>query len=379
MFFLSKNIKILKLVSILLFFFANIALLGTLAAHNSLIKFTLKYPTFPYKDSGSFDILNKTECNANNEFCNKFSYMRSDRLDNCRTYLIDELHINHNGNLFIRQDFDDLYLTENNLILEKYKNEKFFLNIKTLVAENNEKIIDTRCVRNSALYPLYKIFPTVVEKIVNLKNNDPKYVPATSTVVYPFFFGETSISNIAKRYPLNYIFKPFLYVSSILMILYWIKFNNIINYITNSKTTKKINNFFIYGALSSILLFLHVFFLGTEIESNLFDKIRKIIIVLFIFFEVFAQFSLLRVIKKNQQLLKPFIKDIILRCKIYLINFVIAATAVILFILIIFNLTKKFDYFLEWNYFLILLIFYFLSFLIWKKNIRNLICYPSTT
>lgn len=368
MFFLSKNIKILKLVSISLFLFANIALLGTLAVHNSLIKFSLKYPTFPYKDSKSFDILNKIECNANNEFCNKFISIRSDRLDNCRTYLIDELHINHNGNLFIFQDFEDLYLTENKLILEKYKNEKFFLNITTLIAENNKKIIDTRCVRNSSLYPLYKIFPTVIEKIVNLKNNDSKYVPATSTVVYPFFFGETSISNIAKRYPLNYIFKTFLYISSILMILYWIKFNNIINYIIYNKTSKKINNFFIYGSLSSILLFLHVIFLGTEIESNLFSKIRKLIIVLFIFFEVFAQFSLLRVIKNNRQLLKPFIKDRILRCKVYLINFVMVATTIILFILITFNFTKKFDYFLEWNYFLILLIFYFLSFLIWKKK-----------
>ena len=43
----------------------------------------------------------------------------------------------------------------------------------------------------------------------------------------------------------------------------------------------------------------------------------------------------------------------------------------ILTILIFYNLPSNIDYILEWNYFLILLIFYFLSYLMWKKLTTN--------
>ena len=47
-------------------------------------------------------------------------------------------------------------------------------------------------------------------KPINLKSNN-KYTSGTGNAVYPFLYGETSISNIVKRFPINYLFKPLLW------------------------------------------------------------------------------------------------------------------------------------------------------------------------
>ena len=53
--------------------------------------------------------------------------------------------------------------------------------------------------------------------------------------------------------------------------------------------------------------------------------------------------------------------------KLIFVTFVCSFTFIMLTILIFYQLDAKIDYILEWNYFLILLLFYFLSFLMWKK------------
>ena len=105
--------------------------------------------------------------------------------------------------------------------------------------------------------------------------------------VNPFFYGETSISNIAKRYPLYIIFKPFLFIASLLMIIYWVYTKKIILSLNKSE---KIQIYYILGVLSGIFLFLHVLFLGSEIENEIFKKLRRYIIAFFILFELMAQF-----------------------------------------------------------------------------------------
>ena len=44
--------------------------------------------------------------------------------------------------------------------------------------------------------------------------------------INPFLYGETSISNIAKRYPVNYFFKTLIFILSITLFLYWKQFNS---------------------------------------------------------------------------------------------------------------------------------------------------------
>jgi hypothetical protein len=187
----------------------------------------------------------------------------------------------------------------------------------------------------------------------------------TAQAVNPLFYGETSISNIVKRYPINYVFKPLLFLTSLIMITYWFYYNKIFNFLFEEK---KIRIFYIFGILSAIFLFLHVFFLGSIYESKILTQIRRTYIIFFILFEILAQVFLIRnILYKRNQLLN-YLKNRIVTCKLFFVSFVCLSTLIILLMLIFYDLSSNVDYILEWNYFLILIIFYFLSFLMWKKN-----------
>ena len=149
------------------------------------------------------------------------------------------------------------------------------------------------------------------------------------------------------------------------MILYWIYYNKIFNEIL---ATKKINKFSILGVFSSLFLFFHVFFLGTSIESDLFYKIRKLVLLLFIICEILAQFFLTRRLYISMDSLINYTYVFVIKLKIIFISIIIFTTIIVVFILSIYNLDSKVDYILEWNYFLFLLFFYLLSWAIWKKQ-----------
>ena len=182
--------------------------------------------------------------------------------------------------------------------------------------------------------------------------------------VNPFIKGETSISNIVKRYPFNYIFKPLMYITSILMCIYWINY-----YIFFKKNNFHENNkFLIFGIMSSVFLFLHVFFLGTNYEIPNFQKVRKVIIASFIFSEILAEFFLAsKIYRLRFDLFKKMRQKIIL-IKMIFIYTLVAMTAISLGYMIIFDPTPVFNNILEWNYFCFLLFFYFLSSIIWKNK-----------
>ena len=160
-----------------------------------------------------------------------------------------------------------------------------------------------------------------------------------------------------------------MYLSVIFMFFYWYYYNSILNKLSDKKGK---NIFFIFGILSAIFLLFHVFFLGSKFESVFFTKLRRSYVVFFILFEVLAQtFLIIQIFKRKFKLLK-YINKIIIYLKIFFVSAVILITAIILTILTFYDLNSKIDYILEWNYFLFLLIFYFLSFLMWKRNITFL-------
>jgi len=51
-----------------------------------------------------------------------------------------------------------------------------------------------------------------------------------------------------------------------------------------------------------------------------------------------------------------------------LVSITVLTTFVVLVILSFYDLDPKVDYILEWNYFLFLLVFYFLSAIMWRKK-----------
>ena len=149
------------------------------------------------------------------------------------------------------------------------------------------------------------------------------------------------------------------------MILYWYYFNFIFKKLTNNK---KNYYFFSFGILSAIFLFFHVFFLGWTFDSEFLTKLRRSYVVFFILFEILAQAFLIRKIISFKDKIKPYVKIFIIYSKLIFVSLICLVTFVILLILIIYNLSSKVDYILEWNYFSVLLFFYLLSFLMWKKS-----------
>ena len=358
--FLKKKIKRLRKISLYLFLLPTIALIASLLIHNVFMGFKFKSADFKYNISSTV----KIQCNSENFFCEstepyaEYTYT----FENCEKnkfhmhVFLDDKNYKH-----------DLYV-ENFFSGEKYdgpSDEGIFENLSnfymTTVKNNN---INHSCILNSNLFNLYKIVPGLFYFIEKIKL-DERYKPGTSGTVNPFIYGEASISNIVKRYPVDLFFKPLLYVSSILMILYWIHYNIIFRNIIENQ---KISKFTIFGVASSLFLFFHVFFLGTTIENDIFTKIRKIILLLFILCEILAQFFLVKRLYLSFEKIDSYVYKYVIKLKMILVSITVLTTFVVLVILSFYDLDPKVDYILEWNYFLFLLVFYFLSAIMWRKK-----------
>ena len=87
----------------------------------------------------------------------------------------------------------------------------------------------------------------------------------------------------------------------------------------------------------------------------------------FILFEILAQAFLIRKIFLTKDQINNYVNYLVIYFKLIFVISIIIVTLLILFVLSLYNLDSKIDYILEWNYFLVLLFFYFLSFLMWKK------------
>lgn len=376
---LKKEIKKLKYYSFFLFVVPMIGILGTLFVHNFLINYK-NIAEFPFANTSITPI----NCGINNNYCNIYINLRvinhrisgdlvnreirnliidKNNIDNCTKYTYSKKIVYGNSQLSFgsyQKKFFDLGVTQNLTLKDQFKNINF-----NLVFEKTN-ILNLDCIKNKPYYSFLKKIPFIFNLIDNVKY-DERYISATSDSVYPFFFGETSISNIVKRYPINYMFKPIMFLASILMFFYWRTNNLLFNNILNQKVK---NKFYIYGVMSATFLFFHVLLLGLDFDNSIFKFFRKVIIIFFILCEVLAQYCFIRKIYKYKNKFLNFIKLIIFKIKVWLVSFIVISTFVIVFILAFYDLTKKFDYFLEWNYFIILLFFYLLSSLMWKEKIN---------
>ena len=356
---LKVQIGKLRKVSFYLFLFTNIAIFVTLFAHNILTSSKYHYSYYPFDSEN----LNNIECNKNNDFCYEIWLDTSEKLDQCAIYVITPQY-NVLGEINLKNEIDTkkfktFLFDQNNKVKPEHKDSDIFISFK------RTDIKTEGCIKNYPIsYSIYKVFPQIPNQIYKIKQN-PKYFDGTKKVVNPFFYGETSISNIAKRFPLNLIFKPFLFISSLLMIIYWFYTKKIILAFNKSE---KIEIYYILGVLSGVFLFLHVFFLGSEIENEIFKKLRRYIIAFFILFELMAQFFLIKRLLGIKELINSFINNFVLKLKLFFVLFFLSITTIILCFLIIYEFPKEVDYIIEWNYFVILSFYYLLTFSLWKKN-----------
>ena len=182
---------------------------------------------------------------------------------------------------------------------------------------------------------------------------------------FPYFDGEVSISRTVRYYPLYLIFKPAMFITSYLLIRYWLNTKNIIEHFNKDYShTKKI---IFFGVSSAILLTLHSIFLGIKFDNDLYKLFRRIVMLSFIIFELIAQAYLIKFFYEIKNDLEDFINISYLEIKRILITTLIVVSIIILPFLPFDNF-KFLKHALEWNVFLGVIIFYLLTHLMWKRT-----------
>jgi len=189
-------------------------------------------------------------------------------------------------------------------------------------------------------------------------------VPISSSVL-PYFDGGVSISRTVRNYPLYLIFKPAMFLTSYLLIKYWISTKDIINHFNPGH--KHIKKIVFFGIASAIFLTIHSLFLGIKIDNDFYKLSRRIVMLSFIIFELVAQAYLVATYLDLKEKLQLHINEKVLKIKKNLIT-VLIAVSIIALPFLPFNNFKFIKHALEWDLFLGIIIFYLLTFFMWKKN-----------
>jgi hypothetical protein len=191
---------------------------------------------------------------------------------------------------------------------------------------------------------------------------------------FPYIDGGVSISRTARYYPTYLIFKPAMFLTSYLLIRYWIYNREIINFF--DKDCKYKNKIVFFGIGSAIALTIHSIFLGIKFDNDFYKLFRRIIMFSFIIFEITAQAYLVASFYSFKDRLNKYINKVYLRIKIILVTTLIVVAIISIPILALpgdtfLNLNLKFlKHALEWDYFLGVIFFYMLTFFMWKKKIN---------
>jgi hypothetical protein len=191
---------------------------------------------------------------------------------------------------------------------------------------------------------------------------------------FPYIDGGVSISRTARYYPTYLVFKPAMFLTSYLLIRYWIYNREIINFF--DKDCKYKNKIVFFGIASAIALTIHSIFLGIKFDNDFYKLFRRIIMFSFIIFEITAQAYLVASFYSFKDRLNKHINKVYLKIKIILVTTLIAVAIISIPILALpgdtfLNLNLKFlKHALEWDYFLGVIFFYMLTFFMWKKKIN---------
>ena len=98
----------------------------------------------------------------------------------------------------------------------------------------------------------------------------------------PHIDGQVSISRTARVFPTYLIFKPAMFLTSYLLIKYWLYTKEIIIFF--NKNHKNIKYILFFGIGSAVLLTLHSIFLGVKFDNDFYKLFRRIVMLAFIIF-----------------------------------------------------------------------------------------------
>ena len=180
----------------------------------------------------------------------------------------------------------------------------------------------------------------------------------------PYLDGSLSISRASRTFPQYLIFKPAMITTSLLLYYYWSNNNKLIN---KYKFTNKNYKFKIFGILSAVFLAIHSIFLGIKFDIQIYKLFRRVVLLLFIIFEIIAQGILVYHFYKLKLRLEKLINKRVLVLKIILVS-ILALVAVLGLPILITKGNTHFKHALEWNYFVGVISFYLLSRFFWMRT-----------
>ena len=186
---------------------------------------------------------------------------------------------------------------------------------------------------------------------------------------FPYLDGGASISRTVRPYPSWLIFKPAMFLTSYFLIKYWYYSKDIIVFF--NKDHKHLKKIIFFGVGSAIALIIHSIFLGIKFDNDLYKLFRRVIMLVFIVFEITAQAYFVTTLYSFKNKLDKYINQKILKIKLILISTLVVVA--IICVPIISWPGDKFKFLkhlLEWDYFLGVITFYLLTYFMWKKKIN---------
>ena len=180
----------------------------------------------------------------------------------------------------------------------------------------------------------------------------------------PYLDGSLSISRASRTFPQYLIFKPAMIATAIIVYFYWINNNSLVNKFNLTNINYKFKTF---GILSAIFLAIHSIFLGIKFDIQIYKLMRRVILLLFIIFEIIAQGLLVYHFFKLKEKLLELINKKILILKAILVT-VLATVAILSLPILINKGNTHFKHALEWNYFVGVILFYLFTRFLWRRT-----------
>ena len=185
-----------------------------------------------------------------------------------------------------------------------------------------------------------------------------------SRFTIPYFDGSLSISRASRTFPQFLIFKPAMILTAFLLYYYWKNNNNLVNKYKSTNINYKFKTF---GILSAVFLAVHSIFLGIKFDIQIYKLLRRVVLLLFIIFEIIAQGILVYHFFKIKNQLQDLINKKILILKIMLVS-VLAIVAILSLPILLNKNNIHFKHMLEWNYFVGVILFYLFSRFFWRRT-----------
>ncbi len=180
----------------------------------------------------------------------------------------------------------------------------------------------------------------------------------------PYLDGSLSISRASRTFPQYLIFKPSMILTAVILYYYWANNNSLINRLKLTNTNYKFKTF---GILSAVFLAIHSIFLGIKFDYQIYKLMRRVVLLLFIIFEIIAQGILVYHFYKIKDKLRELINKKILFLKIILVT-ILSTVAILSLPILISKGNTHFKHALEWNFFVGVILFYLFSRFFWRRT-----------